>query len=141
MYSLIFGILMLTSQSNVPIGALVFILLLLFLDLKASENENRKKPLKQKLEHMDFGGCLTLIGAVCCLLLALQWGGQTMPWSSSHIWGLFIGFALLLSIFSVLQWRLGEKATIPLRILRQRSILAGSGVLFFLGASLYLVRV
>lgn len=80
------------------------------------------------------------IGAICCLLLALQWGGQTRPWNSSTIIGLLVGFGLLSCVFGYLQWKLGERATIPLRVLRQRSILTGSGVLFFLGASTYVVN-
>jgi hypothetical protein len=62
---------------------------------------------------------------VACLLIALQWGGHTIPWKSSKVIGLFIGFGLLIIAFGLIQWRRGERATIPLRILRQRSILLG----------------
>ena len=88
---------------------------------------------------MDLNGAFILISAICCLLLALQWGGLTQPWSSARIVGLFVGFALLTGVFALLQWKLGEKATVPLRFLRQRSTLFGAIYAFCLNASNYVV--
>lgn len=62
-----------------------------------------------------------------------------MPWGSSTIIGLFVGAGLLAAVFGYLQVRLGDRATIPIRILKQRSILTGGGVLFFTGAACYVV--
>lgn len=115
-------------------------LLFLFLKVKGTDNANRRLPLKQKFHHMDPVGCLVFIAAICCLLLALQWGGQSKPWRSATVIGLFIGFGLLSCAFGHIQWRLGDRATIPLRVLRQRSMCVGALVLFFLGASTYVVR-
>lgn len=116
------------------------ILLSIFLNVKGLKNENRKFPLLKKLENMDPIGCLTFVGAVCCLLLALQWGGQSKPWNSSTVIGLLVGFVVLACIFTYHQWRRQEKALIPLRVLLKRSIFTGAMVLFFLGASTYLVN-
>ena len=124
---------------NLPIGALVLFLLYFFLKIKRAENENRSLPVKKKMGNMDPLGCLVFIGAICCLLLALQWGGQTKPWSSSTVVGLLVGSIVLASVFGYLQWRRQERALIPLRVLRKRSIYTGAMVLFFLGASTYLV--
>lgn len=88
---------------------------------------------------MDPFGALTLIASVSCLLLALQWGGITYPWASAKIIGLFIGFGFLAVVFGVLQWKLGEKATIPLRILRQRSVLMGGLYVALLNMAMYTV--
>ncbi|KAL8934498.1 MAG: hypothetical protein Q9216_005883 [Gyalolechia sp. 2 TL-2023] len=121
---------------NLPIGVLVLFLLTIFLKVNNTMNANQKLPLKVKLGHMDPLGCVVFLGAICCLLLALQWGGQSRPWRSAMIIGLLLGSSALLVLFGFIQWRLGEKATIPLRILRQRSILAGAATLFFLGAAL-----
>lgn len=90
---------------------------------------------------MDPLGCLFFIAAVTCLLLALQWGGQSKSWNSSTIIGLFVGAGLLAGVFGFIQVKRGEKAMIPIRILRQRSILAGGGVLFLTGASCYAVSI
>lgn len=92
---------------------------------------------------MDFAGSITLISAIVCLLLALQWGGTEYAWSDSKVWGCIIGFGCLLIVFIILQFKRGEeseiaplyqfptvsnkrhRATIPIRILSQRSIAFG----------------
>lgn len=68
-----------------------------------------------------------------------KWGRQTLPWSSSKIIGMFVGFGLCLIGFCIIQWKLDETATIPLKILRQRLLLMGS-FLFFFGMTVYVVR-
>lgn len=128
-----------SKPSNLPIGALVLILLSIFLKVKGAENKNRTLPFVQKLHSMDPVGCFIFIGAVCCLLLALQWGGQSKPWNSSTVIGLLVGFVALACAFGYLQWKHQDRALIPLRVFRKRSIFTSAMVLFFLGASTYLV--
>ncbi|KAK8075551.1 MFS general substrate transporter [Apiospora hydei] len=94
----------------------------------------------RKMTHLDFPGIALIVGAVCCLVLALQWGGQEKPWNSSDVIGLLVGSGILLAAFGIVQWREGEKATIPLRVIRQRSIFMGSWYLFFLEMAIYAVR-
>ncbi|KAI4124378.1 MAG: hypothetical protein LQ347_005765 [Umbilicaria vellea] len=122
---LYFGIVLSGYNSNLPIGGAACFMVLFFLRVNATDNENRQLPLRTRLQHLDALGAVTLIAAICCLLLALQWGGTTYPWKSSKIIGLFIGFGLLAIVFGLLQWKLGENATVPLRLLRQRSVLMG----------------
>lgn len=88
---------------------------------------------------MDPIGCAVFIGAMCCLLLALQWGGQSRPWNSSTIIGLLVGTFLLLVLFGYLQWKLGDKALIPVRVFRKRSVFTSAMVLLCFGGSSYLV--
>lgn len=89
---------------------------------------------------MDFVGATLFLAAICCLVLALQWGGQTLPWRSSTVIGLFVGAGFILLMFAFVQWRRGDDALIPLRIFRQRSILMGSIYLLFFGMLNYIVR-
>ena len=122
-----------------PLGAIVLLLLFFFLRIHDTDNQTRKLPLKVKLGHTDPLGCIVFIAAICCLLVALQLGGQSQFWKSAAVISLLVGFGLLILLFFYVQAKLGEKATIPLRVLRTRSILAGSGTLFFLGATVYVV--
>ena len=124
---------------NLPIGAVVLGILQLFLRVRGTNNANRNKSIREKLKHMDPFGCLCFIAAVTCLLLAFQWGGQSRPWKSAIIIGLFVGAGLLAATFIFVQIKLEDKATIPPRVLKQRSILSGGGVLFFIGAACYVV--
>jgi len=77
------------------------------------------------------------MGAVVCLLLALQWGGTTYAWRDSKIIGLFIGFGLILIPFVYIQVKRGEDATISLKILKQRTVLTGTIFTALLGMGLY----
>lgn len=86
---------------------------------------------------MDLIGAVFLIGAVICLLLALQWGGTTYPWGDSKVWGNFLGFGLLTIIFIGVQMKQKERATIPLRILKQRTVAASAITLTCLSMGLY----
>ena len=76
-------------------------------------DDGRKISFKEKMINMGIAGALILVAAVCCLLLALPWGGTTFPWDSSTVVGLFVNFGSLLIIFMTLQWKLGNKASIP----------------------------
>ncbi|KAL8725329.1 MAG: hypothetical protein Q9166_007435 [cf. Caloplaca sp. 2 TL-2023] len=120
-------------RCNLPIGGAALALILIFLRLRETNNEDRSLSLKEKFQHMDLVGTITFIGSICCLILALQWGGQTMPWSSAKVIALFVTSGVLGIIFGYFQWKLGDRAIIPLRILRQRSILSGSTFLFVFG--------
>lgn len=66
-------------------------------------------PLGEKLATLDpFGTCI-LIGAVTSLILALQWGGVSLPWSNAKVWGCLLAFVLGVVVFVVLQIHLKER--------------------------------
>lgn len=50
-----------------------------------------------------------------------------------------MGVLLLTLVFGFVQWRKQGSATIPLKVLRQRSILMGACYLFFLEMAIYIV--
>lgn len=106
-----------------------------------ADSTNQNLPLSQKMKHMDFLGTITFLGAVCCLVLALQLGGQEVPWRSAKPIGLFLGSGLLIIVFCFLQWQRGEYAIIPVRVFRKRSIYMGALVLFFLGMTTFTVSI
>ncbi|MDN3019439.1 MDR family MFS transporter [Paenibacillus sp. BSR1-1] len=74
---------------NLPLG----ILSLIFIVISYKES-----PIHQK-QSIDWWGAVTLIGAVVCLMFALELGGQKYDWNSSTIISLFTGFGVLLLIF------------------------------------------
>lgn len=123
---------------NLPIGAITILAIVIFF-----KPPQRKKldslTTKEKLAKFDFIGTGLFLPAVICLLLALQWGGSTYKWKSGHIIGLFCTFGVLIIGFIYVQFTSGDKATLPIRILKQRSIAFGSGVSFSIGSGFLLL--
>lgn len=68
---------------NLPLGAAAMVVIYLFLDIP--DREETKLPLVMKLKQLDAPGTTVLVPGVVCLLLALQWGGQTYSVSSSYL--------------------------------------------------------
>lgn len=93
--------------------------------------------VREKFKQIDLVGAFVLMGAIVCLLLALQWGGTTYAWSDSKIWGCFLGFGLILILFVVIQFRLGDRATLPPRIFGNRNIAALALFSAFLAMGIY----
>ncbi|KAF1998136.1 MFS general substrate transporter [Amniculicola lignicola CBS 123094] len=116
---------------NLPIGGAVFGLITIFLKLHGVDQTTRNLPLAAKAKKLDIPGIVLMMASVTCLFLALQEGGITKPWGSAQPIGLFVGFGILLIIFGVWQWYTGEDATIPVRYLRDRTVIWGSIYLFW----------
>ncbi|KAF2746810.1 MFS general substrate transporter [Sporormia fimetaria CBS 119925] len=124
---------------NVPIGGVVILLLAVFLRLDSNpENEDlASRPGMQKLKSLDLPGMTLIICSIISLLLALQWGGQTLPWNDSKIIGLLVGAGLMFILFLLVQWYMGSDATLPFDILLQRSILSGAVYLLAIAMPTY----
>ncbi|KAH8704633.1 major facilitator superfamily domain-containing protein [Phaeosphaeriaceae sp. PMI808] len=82
---------------------------------------------------LGLGAAGLLQGALAIIRYVL--GGYKIAWNSSKAIGLLVGFVVLMVVFCILQLRRGKYATIPLRVMKQRSIYTGALVLFFLGLS------
>jgi MFS family permease len=128
----------LTDQCSLPIGAFSVAVVVLVLHIPRDPNDSKVSYL-DRMKELDLIGASILIPAIICLLLAVQWGGNTYPWNNSRIIGLFVGAGLLLILFVYTQIRLGEKATIPPRILKQRTVAAACAFVFFFGAGVFVL--
>ena len=85
----------------------------------------------QKIKHLDLPGLALFVPGVVMLLLALQWGGNRNPWKSATTIGLIIGFVLMIALFAAWQWYQGDEASIPPRIMGQRSVYSAAAIVFF----------
>ncbi|KAF4437484.1 hypothetical protein F53441_13021 [Fusarium austroafricanum] len=117
---------------NVPIGGVSLVLLCLL----APNRPPPSKPAeswRQRFLDLDPLGFLFIAGSVVCLLFALEFGKQDQQWSSGRVIALFVVFAVLLVNFAAYQgWR-KDKATVPPRILFQRTVLFSCLTAFALG--------
>ncbi|KAJ5368692.1 Aspyridones efflux protein [Penicillium cataractarum] len=105
---------------NLPFGFIAAVIVIFILHRKPGKLSDL--PLKEKIGRLDLASAAILTGSLVCLFLGLQWGGSTDPWSAPRVWGCLIGFAVLCVIFIGLQARRKERATIPLRLLQQRTV-------------------
>ncbi|KAF2247564.1 putative MFS aflatoxin efflux pump [Trematosphaeria pertusa] len=121
---------------NLPFGAVAMAVIALC--LKVPDRDTTKLPWTKKLTQLDFLGTSALIPCVVCLLLALQWGGQTYAWSNGRIIALLTLMGVLGIAFVAVQILLPGTATIPPRIFKQRSIAAGCWATTCIGASMYI---
>ena len=107
---------------NLPIGGVVVAVILFILQTKPSKNTDT---IRQQIVKLDPYGTLVFLPGVVCLLLALQWGGTTYPWDNARVIVLFILAGILLGLFVWIQFWQGDNATVPIRIIKQRSVASG----------------
>lgn len=107
---------------NLPIGGTTMLILLLFFKTPA-HSRMASTTFKEVPFLFDFPGIATLVAALVCLLIALEDGGVLRPWTDSVPIGLCVGFALLMGLLAIVEWKQGEKAMIVPRIMKRRTIL------------------
>ncbi|RKP56091.1 DHA2 family efflux MFS transporter permease subunit [Cohnella endophytica] len=83
---------------NLPLGVIAFIMIAFF--YKESHEHSKQR--------IDWGGAFTLVGAVVCLMFALELGGKKFAWDSTEIIGLFAGFAVLAISFLITETKVAE---------------------------------
>ncbi|TKA62106.1 hypothetical protein B0A55_09723, partial [Friedmanniomyces simplex] len=116
---------------NLPIGGLAFVAVLL-----AFRTPKKALPpavaLKEKLLSINPVSYAIWCTALVCYLLALQYGGQSRPWSSSPVIGTLSGFGVLLIAGLAWDRSCAERALLQPRLLRIRAIWAACPFVFFL---------
>ncbi|KAF3202729.1 hypothetical protein TWF106_002124 [Orbilia oligospora] len=120
---------------NLPIGAIAFIIILLI--IKADPVQNNLT-LVERIKQLDPIGTVIFLPSMICLLLALQWGGTEYAWSSGRIIALLVVFAVTIIIFIGVQIWKKDEATMPPRIVSQRSIAFGMWFAFCAGGGMML---
>lgn len=115
---------------NLPIGGLAAVAVFLFFNLPAAASPP-KVSLSKKLLHLDPVGVAFVMGCITCYILALQYAGDTHPWNSSVVIGLFVGFGLLAIATVAWELWLGDYAMMIPRLYKQRSLWATIPFQFF----------
>ncbi|XWW93970.1 hypothetical protein V2A60_001909 [Cordyceps javanica] len=121
---------------NLPIGAVSLLVTVLLVNLSDQKLESPAKTLIGKIQQLDPIGNLAFFPGIVCLILALQWGGTLYSWANARIIALIIVCIALVAIFLGIQIWKKEQATLPPRIIKQRSIAAAMFFCFFNGAGM-----
>ncbi|CAK5272297.1 unnamed protein product [Mycena citricolor] len=119
---------------NLPPGAFTLLFLTFFFTMPGKPPVREEMSFKDRLMQFDPMGTAIFIPAIVCLLLALQWGGSKYPWKDGRVIGLFVVFGVLISAFIAIQFWQGDRATIPLRIFKKRTIWSSAWYLFAIGS-------
>ncbi|KAH8727631.1 major facilitator superfamily domain-containing protein [Phaeosphaeriaceae sp. PMI808] len=120
---------------NLPFGGIS--LAVVFFFFTNPERKYSHIPVKERLKNIDVVGAIFLICSIVSLLLALQWGGFTYEWKNSKVWGTLLGFFLMIAVFIVVQVRQGDRATIPVHVFKQRTILVSCVFSMLISMALY----
>jgi len=121
---------------NLPIGAITILFIALFYH-PTKRAQGMAMGWKEKFQQFDLYGTVIFLPMIVCLLLALQWGGSKYPWHDGRIIALFVVFGVLLCMFIPIQIWKKDNATVPPRVLGQRSVRAGAWFAVSLGAAFF----
>lgn len=127
-----------SSLVNLPIGAVAVLFIVLFLHSPAGQNRLNSGWVSV-LQQFDPIGTVLFIASVVCLLIALQWGGSQYPWSDGREIALLTVFGVLAVAWLISQWMGGENATVPVRIIRQRTVACSTAYIFLASGSFVLL--
>lgn len=106
-----------------PIGG--FTLLATFLFFNFDGLADGKSPgVFESIKQLDPLGVFLFVPSMTCLILALQWGGSTDPWSAPRIIGLLVAFSVLFVLFIAVEVLTPKTAMAPMRVVLNRSIAA-----------------
>ena len=115
---------------NLPTCGLTFIILLIFLDV-----HNPRTKFLVGVKAIDWAGSLSILALTLMLLLGLDFGGDTFPWSSPKVICLIVFGALCSLLFIYSEKRLAKYPLIPLHLFTESSNLASLAVCACHGAT------
>ncbi|UKZ47076.1 hypothetical protein TrVGV298_001290 [Trichoderma virens] len=122
---------------NLPVGAVAFVFLFFFLRLP--KKSHPPASVKEQILRLDPLGTFFFIPSTLCLLLALQWGGSKYDWSNWRIIFLFIMFGLTAIAFAIVQIKMPETASLPPKVITQRTMLAATFYMLFVAGAMMLL--
>ncbi len=101
---------------NLPLGVLAFAM---------TSRTLKRLPRHERWHRLDVLGAGLITAASVTLMLALNWGGSRYTWTSPQVLLLFAGSLVLWVLFS-LRLLTAEEPLIPLNVLRDRVVRAGT---------------
>jgi EmrB/QacA subfamily drug resistance transporter len=110
---------------NLPLGVVAMIVI---------NNPLKKLHTAARAHRLDYLGSVLLVGATALLLLMLNWGGATYPWTSPLIIGMAVVSLLLWIAFGV-RLRRAAEPLVSIEVLSSPIVLAGCFAMFMVAAA------
>lgn len=112
---------------NLPLGGLVGLFIAVIAIPDQIEKERVSFGLIRKIiPKFDLTGFALFTPASVMLLLALQFGSGEYGWNSPTVIGLFCGAGAVALLFIAWEWRVGDEAMIPLKLVSQTVVWTSS---------------
>jgi len=121
---------------NLPIGAVAAAFIVIFFKTPKAASP-QPASLKEKILQLDLPGAFVLMGSIVCLLIALQKGGTTEPWSSGSIIACLVMFGVLILVFIAVEVFSGDRALLQGRLLKDRTIGAMCAYIFMVAGAFF----
>ncbi|KAF8206066.1 transporter [Mycena galopus ATCC 62051] len=113
---------------NIPVGGVAMVVITILLNpvlpLGSDPIKRSRTDLLHQVRDIDWIAAVLAAGAVTCLGLALQWGGNTKSWSDKAVIITFVFAGILAIAFILWERYVGDVAMAPLKIFKSRSIYA-----------------
>lgn len=122
---------------NLPVGAVALVFMIFCWNPPKMTQEPASFIVHVK--RLDPLGMFFFLPGIVCLFVAFQWGGSIYAWNDWHIILLLVIFTVCTSAFIAVQILKPETATVPPRIITQRSVAFGTGFTFFLAGSMLML--
>lgn len=97
-----------------------------------------KTVLRRPFSEFDLIGFALFAPSSVQCFLALQFGGNKYAWNSATIIGLFCGAGATFLVWIVWNYRQGDKAMVPLSLLRKKTVWASCAAGLFFAGSLFI---
>ncbi|KAK9241400.1 major facilitator superfamily domain-containing protein [Lipomyces kononenkoae] len=104
---------------NLPVGGPVMIAVFLFFHVP-KHVKYLPATWKEIILQLDLPGLAFIFTSLVCFTLSMQWGGLTKPWSNGSEVAVLVMWVVLTIGFFVVEYFQGERAMIPLRLLKSR---------------------
>ncbi|KAF8890402.1 hypothetical protein BD779DRAFT_1671354 [Infundibulicybe gibba] len=102
---------------NIPLCAVAFILVLLFLNIRTP-----RKGLGEMLAKIDWVGLFTIISSTVSISIALNWGGIQHAWSSAQVLVPIILGGVGLVVFFLVEFKHADMPTVRATVLQLDNI-------------------
>ena len=121
---------------NLPIGAVTVALITFFFSTPPAAKPE-VATTREKILQMDLPGTFTIMVAIVCYLLAMQWGGATKSWSDGSVIATLVVFGLATIVFVVIEYFQGDRALLQGRLLKDRTIAVMSFYIFLVAGGFF----
>lgn len=104
---------------NLPVGGPIVALILFFFYVPRHVQTSAAS-WKEIILQLDLPGFVLLLTSLVCFTLALEWGGQSKPWSDGSVIATLVMWNVLTVAFALVEWMQGTYAMVPLDLMKSR---------------------